>query len=244
MSLASEALGDVLAAYGRNGEEGHAVVLVRAAQLWPRFDPANEDAEECVRAGEVYRRAAIAAVKTNQTGATTWRSRSLAMFALGSSRNGVAMVILANALRDLSEGNKEACLDQISLMHLLADDDDAVVSSSIVRSAAFENEGIARLDPRGGDPDPEGARRALEQARPLEEAAGDHRRALKLRASMTTADYLAARPGDTSAAQAGLESVLDEANAAGIAADVVDIGEQNLALMREGADRLLPYQVI
>lgn len=249
MSLAADALDEVLRAYERNGSLGDTVILDRSAALWSEIQPRTLSQEEQIQAGEVFRRAAISAVKTQSPDAAVWRSRGLAMFALAGSSNGVAMLVLASALGQLSEGRKAEALQQIDLMHLLVDEQETVISAATVQSAAFENEAIVRLDPGEDGPDPAGARAALEQALPFEEAAGDHRRVLKLRASIASADYLEARSAPDganaiAAAQDALRSLVDKARGEGIAQDVVETAERNLQLMDDVADQLEPYQVI
>lgn len=231
---------DVKAAYGQGGD-GHARVITLAESTWSEHGHTPpEDADDRARLGEICRRAAIAAVATDRPEASVWRSRALAMFTTGRCSNGVAMLLLPPALGDLKAGRKRQAIDQMALMHLLVNEDDPVIPPEMVRSAAFENAGVAHLVDADLPPDPARAREHLHQALPIERAAGDHRRILKIQASLATATYLS---GDAAGAIEELQAVIAECEASDDARDVLETARANLARMTAPAT-LAPYQVI
>jgi len=222
------------AGIGSNAE----LILEVANEAWSTFilntDLSNE---ECERIGEIFRRTMIACVASGRNDAPIWRSRSLTLFTLGESLNGVAMLILASALGTFGEGDVDGALAELGLMDLLIRPGDGVIGADLARSAMLENTAILRIS----QADWESARTALFAVIELEVTNGDFRRLQKAKASLATIEY---RSGDANTAIADLARIVEECEADGGAGSVVEIGTENLRLMRNGEWPLRPYQVI
>ena len=222
-------LAQVKSAYNDGTEVGHGRVAAIAAEAWGAYQQSRpDDRGDLASLGEVFRRAAIVSVAVGAPDARAWRTRSMAMFTLAGSPNGIAMLVLPAALAELTAGDH---------LHDLGVESDPVVPIALARSAAFENAGIIRL--AAGDLDL--ARSDFEQAYEIESIAGDQHRMLKLRASLTSVDYLGGMPEQ---ATADLEAVIAECQHLGTAADVLATAEANLVKMQTGENTLTPYQVI
>lgn len=231
-------LAQVKSAYNDGTEVGHGRVAAIAAEAWGAYQQSRpDDRGDLASLGEVFRRAAIVSVAVGAPDARAWRTRSMAMFTLAGSPNGIAMLVLPAALAELTAGDHTTALGLLALMHDLGVESDPVVPIALARSAAFENAGIIRL--AAGDLDL--ARSDFEQAYEIESIAGDQRRMLKLRASLTSVDYLGGMPEQ---ATADLEAVIAECQHLGTAADVLATAEANLVKMQTGENTLTPYQVI
>jgi len=214
------------------------LILEVANKAWSTFVPDIDlSSDEFERLGEICRRTAIACVASGRNDAPIWRSRSLTLFTLGKSSNGVAMIILTSALGTFGEGDVDGALAQLELMDLLIKQGDGVVGADLVRSAVLENTAILRI----AQSDWESARKALSAVIELEVASGDFRRVQKAKASLTTIEY---RSGDANAAIADLARIIEECESDGGAGSIVEIGTKNLRLMRSGEWPLRPYQVI
>ena len=207
-------------------------------RVWAEFAKEDElSLEEFARLGEIFRRAAIVCVAVDHKDAALWRSRSLALFTLARSSNGVAMLILAAGLGSYDDGDFKGALAQLELMNLLVSPNDEILSLNLVRSAMLENTGIVQIALEEW----ESARRTFFEVIEIEEATGDFRRIQKAKASLTTIEY---RVGSRDAALADLTQIVDECRSNGLAGTVVETGEVNLETMRLGEWPLLPYQVI
>jgi hypothetical protein len=214
------------------------LILEVANKAWSTFVLDTDlSSEEFERIGEIFRRTAIACVASGRNDAPIWRSRSLTLFTLGESSNGVAMLILASALSTFGEGDVDGALAQLGLMDLLIKPDGGVIGADLVRSALLENTAILRIS----QGDWESARKALSAVMELEVANGDFRRMQKAKASLATIEY---RSGDANTAIADLARIVEECETDGGAGSIVEIGTENLRLMRSGEWPLRPYQVI
>jgi hypothetical protein len=230
-------LGDVKSVYNADIESNVQVILDLAQNTWSTFTwDADLSKDELARLGEICRRAAIVCVASGRSEAPIWRSRSLAMFTLAQSSNGVAMLVLMAACQSLSGGDANGALSQLGLMAHLTSADDAVISAELVRSAMLENTAIVHIFQE----DWASARRALSAVVELEVASGDFRRLQKAKASLTTVEY---HDGDPDIAIADLARIVEECDLKGGAGSVRSIASENLDAMRRRERSLRPYQV-
>jgi len=147
------------------------------------------------------------------------------------------MLIPASALGTFGEGDVNGALAELGLMDLLIRPGDGIIGADLARSAMLENTAILRIS----QADWESARRALFAVIELEVTNGDFRRLQKAKASLATIEY---RSGDANTAIADLARIVEECEEDGGAGSVVEIGTENLRLMRNGEWPLRPYQVI
>lgn len=222
-----------------NGSGTHVQEIVAlATTAWSHFDPKFEYSKaDLSRLGEICRKAAIACVAAETGDPPIWRNRSLVCFSRGQCTNGVALLILPTALASFQQGDPSGALMHLDLMGQLVQSADTVIKAEMVSSAILENKAIVYMSQLGWQL----ARDALRSALELEVTRGDFRRQQKIKASLTTIEYL---DGDPEKAIADLDQIVTECKSSGGAGDIVDLGSQNLALMRRGEGPLLYYQVI
>jgi hypothetical protein len=213
-------------------------ILQLANDAWEKYrNSISVTSTDKEQIGEICRRAAIACAAVRRPEMSVWRSRSLTLFTLAESANGVAMIVVMLALSTYAQGGREEALAELELMDLLRTPEASVIDPKLVESAMLENMAIVHIELE----DWISARRELKRVIELESRPGEFRRLQKARASLTTIEY---REGDQSKAIAELTEIVEECQSRGSAGSVVDIGTENLKLMKSGAWPLRPYQVI
>jgi hypothetical protein len=224
--------------YDQGIQSNFAQLIEACGGLWAEFTGGNGlSLDDHARLGEAFRRAAIACASMGHRDAAVWRSRSLTLFTLAHSSNGIAMLVLPAALGSYQDGDITGALAQIELMGILVSPDEVIVSPNIVRSAMLENVGILQIELEEWD----AARTALIGVIDVESVGGDFRRVQKARALLTTIEY---RAGSRDTAIADLEQIVDECRSNGEADAIAETGDVNLEKMRVGEWPLVEYRVM
>jgi hypothetical protein len=237
-----DSLGELRGLYAAEESE---IILDQARDLWERVDDAPVAA-----LGECWRIAMLAATKTNHLGAAAaWRARARSTFARSGCQNGTAMAMLPDffvTVRDCPEEPAHA-LAILDAMTATAGGSDFPLPAAGVRSSCLEKRGFLQCKIGAATAD----RDLLRKARDDYEASlalttDDFRRSLKLRAALTSVDFLLAdTESERRSAIDALGEVVDEADRARDAAiDVLRIGRANLSRMSTGEQGMEPYEVL